>query len=133
MGIRRPPAILTNSVTQTAVGATIGTANGSALTNLSYIWVTNAVNTGNLPLGRLLITNLTGNITITGFSDFDDTRGCTYAMLAIADGSTRTVALPAYCFSTDGARTYYVTNGTARMFQFSVTKVWTNCACVPSF
>jgi hypothetical protein len=128
------PAILTNSVAQTKVGATIGTANGSSLTNLTYKWVIAPAGDGLVNLGKLTITNLTGNITLNSMSGVDTTMGVPGVVLAIADGSTRTVALPANCFSADGVRTYYVTNGTARIFAFTVYgSSWTNCSCVPSF
>lgn len=91
--------------------------DGSALTNLTLTIPTNAINTGVIPVGKTTYTNLTGNITIAGFSGVDlngETWANIYVTNASGAGTPRSVTFAASVFPSTNTfvldRAVWVTN-----------------------
>ena len=121
--------VATTTYVNTATNNFITIANAQALTNnfatiqsvTNAVYVaskpsriTNAQDTVEIILGikSLFITNMAGNVTLTGPTFQSTTNEETTRLVFNANGADRTVALPAAIRTPDGARTYYVTNNT---------------------
>lgn len=93
------------------------TGNGSGLTNLDLTISTNGINTGVIPVGKVTYTNITGNITIAGFSGVD-ANGSDWAEMYVTNGSgpgtPRSVTFAASVGTSTNTfvldRTFWVTN-----------------------
>ncbi len=89
------PPVITNSVTQTAVGATIGAADGHALTNLNLAVATNAIDTGSFSFGAgNYTTNVSGNLILGAFGNVSVDRYECFIMRVVPSGGDCTVTLP---------------------------------------
>jgi hypothetical protein len=89
----------------------ISTLNANSLTNLSFVQTTNAINTGIGTVGTMMISNLTGNVTLGGFTGLQNDKANTVTWAFFGSGADRTVTDMANCLSTDGTRSYVATNG----------------------
>lgn len=95
--------------------------SGAGLTNVSLVLNTNAF-AGNMVAGAACLTNMSGNVTITGVSGSDPTRLWSAYLLCVNDSaSTWTVAFPPSCTGQGqgSGPVYYITNGTTAEFQLN--------------
>jgi hypothetical protein len=103
--------------------------DGSPLTNLVLVLQTNAINTGILPCNKVTVTNLTGNITLGGFSGIDPNVWNTAILMATnSTGADKTVTLPPGIVGDDGQpqTSAIVTNQSSKVFTFRIMKNYTN-------
>lgn len=108
------PAIITNSVTQTAVGATIGAANGNSLTNLAWASATNGVLAGQCDFSRHdTTTNASSAFSLSvNIANVPTTTQDTLIMHVKNTGSTFAVTTDNTTWlNSDHSATHYVTNG----------------------
>lgn len=115
-------------------GVASASFNGSGLTNLSYVLTTNAINTGVGAVGQVNVTNLTGNVTLGGFSGLVNDKWNTVIWACQASSANRTVTFPANTYSPDGVHTTVVTNGLWKVISFSILPgLLTNACSVGTF
>ncbi len=89
------PAVITNSVTQTAVGATLGVANGNALTNINMAVATNGIGNGIFAFGTgNYTTNVSGNISLRPFGSVSPNLYECFIIRVVPSGADCAVALP---------------------------------------
>ncbi len=132
-------AALTNvfdgGITLPSITATTVTGNGAGLTNLTYNLLTNAINTGVLPVGKTTFTNITGNITIAGVSGVDLNFN-QWAKLWVTNSTSTDykVTFPAsVCTATNAfvvAQDVFVTNKSAATIMVDIAAFGTNAAAV---
>lgn len=131
--------VLNNECLGTPSGNGFTVPSGSVFPGLPTVagitLLTNKGIAGVIRSGQVTVTNITGSITLAGITGLDSSRwNSTILVCTNSTGSDVTVTIPGSVITTDGLRTYTVTNKQVRVFSFGgIGGVITNMSTVPQF